>query len=323
MKKGDNDIIKVLGELDEKLVEEANPYRTDAEKKAAASQSDSNGRSSSAILYRLRIVAGIAAAAVVLVIGIVVLKKGLTNVKPGNDNKPGAGHLTATATPGIGDATTPTPEPFTDTPTPTMEVPRYTPTPEVPQDTPTPTGSQYATTPTPTMTPGVASPTPTPSARREELTEESADWLIRDFYNAAFFNWNQFDKIYVLVFPEDKIEEISGKYRADYGMPQDCTLYEYVEEQHRTRRNEIGSPNAISIQTPGSQEMSLQDAGPEIQRLIREDGVELPMDAKVCVETVSWTLYYDEETIEGTRQICVYSYNGCLYIAGIRVDEWM
>lgn len=57
--------------------------------------------------------------------------------------------------------------------------------------------------------------------------------------------------------------------------------------------------------------------------MIREAGVELPEDATVYVETVKFSWHYDDETVERTKQFCVYSYNGCLYIAGIRVDDWM
>ena len=315
MKKGDNDIILVLGGLDEKMIEEADPYRADAGKKAAAGQSVS-----STTVHRLRIAAGIAAAAVVLVIGIALLKKGLTNVKPGNENRPGGGQSAATATQGV---------------TATPEVPQYTPTPEItkntlvpdkPQHTATPTPGESDTTPTPTMTPGVASPTPTPSAYRGELTEESAHQLIY-WFTSRLDNWGHFDQIYVLVFPEDKIEEITERYRAEYGMPQDCTLYEYVEAQHEAKVTEMhfesGHLQWVEWKIPGSTAMSLRDAGPEIRRMIQEDGVELSEDATVCVENVTIIWKYDDKTIEVTRQLCVYSYNGCLYIAGIRVDEWM
>ena len=356
MKKGDNDIIKVLGDLDNELIEEADPYRADAGKKTAV------GRSvSPTTVHRLRIAAGIAAAAIVLVIGIAFIKKGLTKVKPGNDNRPGSGQPAATATQGvtatpiIGDATTPTMEPLQDTPTPTPEIPQDTPTPEVPKYTPTPTPeipqytptpevpkytptptpeipqdtptpSESHNTPTPTMTMGVPSPTPTPSAYRGELTEESAHQLIY-WFTSRLDNWGHFDQIYVLVFPEDKIEEITERYRAEYGMPEDCTLYEYVEAQHEAKVKELyfesGHLQWHEWKIPGSTAMSLRDAGSEIRRMIQEDGVELPEDATVCVEDVTIIWHYDDKTIEGTKQICVYSYNGCLYIAGILVDEWM
>ena len=328
MKKGDNDILLLLGGLEDKLIEEADPYRADAGKDNAA------GRSvPSATMHRIRIAAGIAAAAVVLVIGIAFLKKGLTNVKPGNENRPGGGQPAATATPGV--TVTPTPEVPQNTPTPEITKnalnpikPQHTatPTPGGSNATPTPTPGGSNATPTPTMTPGVPSPTPTPCAYRGELTEESAHELIYMF-TSALDDWGHFDRIYVMAFPEDKIEEISERYRTDYGMPQDCTLYEYVEAQHEAKVTKLhfesGDLQWVEWKIPGSQAMSLQDAGPEVRRMIQEDGVELPEDATVCVENVTIIWQYDDKTIEVTRQLCVYSYNGCLYIAGIRVDEWM
>ena len=155
-------------DLDDRLIEEANPYTEET----VSSVVGDNHRSSRS-LVRLRVLSGVAAAALIVVIGIVAAKNGWFKKLRPTDQKPVA---TPTASP-----TTPTPpaEQYETTPTPTMPV-ETTPTPEQPVFTPTPTmpventptpfvptpTPEHVSTPTPTMpvenTPTPFVPTPTP-----------------------------------------------------------------------------------------------------------------------------------------------------------------
>ena len=145
MKTDDKDMLTVLSGIDETLIEEAYPYGagaagTDRSNKAACA----GGHKDAGKVYRgkwLRPAMGIAAAAAVLIIGIVIWKLGVPTAKPGNQNRPGT------------EATTPTQAMPENTATPTSEA---TPTQGVPEETPTP--SQPVKTPTPVE----VTPTPTP-----------------------------------------------------------------------------------------------------------------------------------------------------------------
>ena len=127
MKTEDKDMLHVLSGIDEKLIEEADPYRTDQKKAACVGDSEGAGKASRGSWFRPAM--GIAAAAAVLVIGIVIMKLGVPTAKPGKNERPVS---TATPTQGLPETTptpTPTTEPaYTPMPTPTME-PAYTPTP--------------------------------------------------------------------------------------------------------------------------------------------------------------------------------------------------
>ena len=132
MKTEDKDMLHVLSGIDEKLIEEADPYRADQKKAACVGDSEGAGKASRGSWFRPAM--GIATAAAVLVIGIVIMKLGVPTAKPGKNERPVS---TATPTQGVPE-TTPTPTPTTE--------PAYTPT-------PTPT-TEPAYTPTPTLTPG-------------------------------------------------------------------------------------------------------------------------------------------------------------------------
>lgn len=148
MKTDDKDMLHVLSGIDEKLIEEADPYGAGAagadqlNKAAYVGGSEDAGKTSRG--KWLRPAMGIAAAAAVVAIGIVIMKLGVPTAKPGKNERPGT-----TATPTMKSETTATPTQgvpeTTPTPTPTTE-PAYTPT-------PTPT-TEPAYTPTPTLTPG-------------------------------------------------------------------------------------------------------------------------------------------------------------------------
>ncbi len=171
MKKNENDILKALSGLDERWIEEADPYKEGAADKVAGAGAAENVRAASRA-RRLRLITGVAAVAAVLIIGIAIVKLGVPAMKPGSKDKPGQTAATPTATmavqestptPNPQDSVTPTPYYVPETtPTPTMYIPETTPTPN-PQDSITPTMAVPETTPTPTPYSPEKTPTPAPT----------------------------------------------------------------------------------------------------------------------------------------------------------------
>jgi len=161
MKTDKNDMIEMLSDIDEELIEEANPYSTDSANNAAGVGIE-KGAGTTSRGMKLRVLTRIAAAAAVLLIGFALIKFGVPMMKPGSGDKPGAN---TAATPTMEPVDTPTPTmALRDTPTPTMAL-RDTPTPTMePAYTPTPT-PEPAYTPTPTMGFPVFTPTPTMGQR--------------------------------------------------------------------------------------------------------------------------------------------------------------
>ena len=156
MKTENNDMLQALAGLDERWIEEADPYagpKSDGGVKRAEGASVIRAT-------RLRMAAGFAVAAIVLVAVIVLAKQGLPGflIKKPSDQRPGGGGTTATPTQAL---TTPTPEPVTGTPTP--YIPEGTPTPEPVTGTPTPYIPEGTPTPTLSPTPYTPDGTPTPT----------------------------------------------------------------------------------------------------------------------------------------------------------------
>ena len=159
MKTENNDMLQALAGLDERWIEEADPYagpKSDGGVKRAEGASVIRAT-------RLRMAAGFAVAAIVLVAVIVLAKQGLPGflIKKPSDQRPGGGGTIATPTQAL---TTPTPEPVTGTPTP-----------YIPEGTPTPTLSPTPYTPegTPTPTPDIGIVVPDPWAEHGLLPR---DW---------------------------------------------------------------------------------------------------------------------------------------------------
>lgn len=199
MKTDEKDVIQILSGIDDKLIEEANPYGAGAagadQVNKAAYVGGSKAAGKAARGKWLRPAMGIAAAAAVLVIGFALIKLGVPAMKPGSGDRPGASTPTpkieVTATPTVGteptavptadptEAVTPTPTEaaVTSTPTPTeaatpTPTEAATPTPTEAAKTPTPKPTKPASTPTPTPTPAepAYTPTPTPTPRIPEST---------------------------------------------------------------------------------------------------------------------------------------------------------
>lgn len=142
--KKENDFLHIVAGIDDRLIEEADPYREKTPKTGKTKLS----------MYRLRMIAGVAAAAVVLIVGVWLVKSGVLKSPPAGPGQ------TVVTTPTPPAQTTPTPEMPQTTSTPTPELPKTTPTPDIPKITATPTPGLPDATPTPTM--GVPKPTPTP-----------------------------------------------------------------------------------------------------------------------------------------------------------------
>ena len=177
MKTEDNDMLQMLSGIDEKLIEEADPYRADQKKAAYVGNSEGAVRASRG--KWLRPAMGIAAAAAVLAIGIAIMKLGVPTAKPGNNERPGK----TAATPTMKIETTATPMQGVQETTPTME-PAYTPTPGLPDTTATPTPSLPETTPTPPPDFPVFTPTPTMGQRPTPTPDPDAGEPL------PFASWN-------------------------------------------------------------------------------------------------------------------------------------
>ena len=174
--KKENDFLHIVAGIDDRLIEEADPYREKTQKTGKTKLS----------MYRLRMIAGVAAAAVVLIVGVWLLKSGVLKSPPAGPGQTVAVTPTpvqTTPTPKLPQSTsTPTPDipKTTSTPTPDIPLTTSTPTPEIPQTTPTqppivatPTPGLPDATPTPTM--GVPQPTPTPIGE-SGLTNPFTNW---------------------------------------------------------------------------------------------------------------------------------------------------
>lgn len=148
-------------DLDDRLIEEANPYTENESVSAAVGDNNKSKRS----LVRLRVLSGLAAAVVIVAIGIVAAKNGwFKKLKP-SDQKPVATPSASASTP------TPTEMQYKNTPTPTMPI-ETTPTPTMPVET-TPTPTMQVGTPTPTITPR-QNPRPTPMGLQEKNIPDNA-----------------------------------------------------------------------------------------------------------------------------------------------------
>ena len=128
------DLLRGLTDLDDRLIEEANPYTEDAS--AEVGGNDKSARR----LTKLRVLSGIAAAVVIVVVGFVAAKNGwFKKMIPSHK--------------GPAPVATPTLAPTTPTPTAVM--------------------GKDNTTPTPTITPR-EDPEPTPMGLREKVIPENA-----------------------------------------------------------------------------------------------------------------------------------------------------
>ena len=145
------DLIHGLTDLDDRLIEEANPYTENETVSAGMGVKNTPARR----IARLRVLSGIAAAAIIVVIGFVGAKNGwFKKLRPSHQDP----------TP----VATPTLAPTTPTPTAVMGKDNTTPTPQA-ELTPEPTKEPVEGTPTPTMGPVDATPTPTISPRQNPM----------------------------------------------------------------------------------------------------------------------------------------------------------
>ncbi len=162
------DLIHGLTDLDDRLIEEADPYTENETVSAGVGVKNTPARR----IARLRVLSGIAAAAIIVVIGFVGAKNGWFKKLVPSDQKPTpvgtATPCPTTPTPTMW-PTTPTQEPQVNTPTPTEPI--ATPTPTMPVATPTP--SLPDATPTPTITPR-QNPMPTPMGLQEKNIPDNA-----------------------------------------------------------------------------------------------------------------------------------------------------
>ncbi|MBQ6660260.1 MAG: hypothetical protein IJM57_02385 [Lachnospiraceae bacterium] len=144
--KKENDFLHIVAGIDDRLIEEADPYREKTPKTGKTKLS----------MYRLRMIAGVAAAAVVLIVGVWLVKSGVLKSPPAGPGQ------TVVTTPTPPAQTTPTPEMPQTTSTPTPELPKATPTPDIPKITATPTPGipKITATPTPDIPKMTATPTP-------------------------------------------------------------------------------------------------------------------------------------------------------------------
>ena len=148
------DLMRGLTDLDDRLIEEANPYTENEPASAGVGVNDKSARR----LTKLRVLSGIAAAVVSVAIGIVAAKNGwFKKLRPSHQDP----------TP----VATPTLAPTTPTPVATPTLAPTTPTPTMPAATPTP--SLPDATPTPTITPR-QNPMPTPMGLQEKKIPDSA-----------------------------------------------------------------------------------------------------------------------------------------------------
>lgn len=162
-------------DLDDRLIEEANPYTENESVSAAVGDNNKLKRS----LVRLRVLSGLAAAVVIVAIGIVAAKNGwFKKLKP-SDQKPVATPSASASTP------TPTEMQYKNTPTPTMPI-ETTPTPTMPVET-TPTPTMQVGTPTPTISPR-QNPRPTPLALIEkEIPDNARELTLSEIKQSDWF----------------------------------------------------------------------------------------------------------------------------------------
>lgn len=170
------DLIHGLTDLDDRLIEEANPYTENETVSAGMGVKNTSARR----IARLRMLSGIAAAVVIVVVGFVAAKNGWFKKLVPSDQKPTP---VGTATPC---PTTPTPTMWPTTPTQEPHTP--TATPVMGKDTtPTPTMGQPDGTPTPTITPR-QNPRPTPLALIEkEIPDNARELTLSEIKQSDWF----------------------------------------------------------------------------------------------------------------------------------------
>ena len=208
------DLMRGLTDLDDRLIEEADPYTENEPASAGVGVNDKSARR----LTKLRVLSGIAAAVVIVAIGIVAAKNGwFKKLRPSHQDP------TPVATPTLA-PTTPTP----------VATPTLAPT------TPTPTAAMGKdnTTPTPTITPR-DNPEPTPMRRREkEIPENAREMTLSEVEQSDWY----------ACIPEDTFHfyEIVNAYAyEDESGP--CTLLRLVSFGDHLTNEWLITPNGLEI----------------------------------------------------------------------------
>ena len=221
------DLIHGLTDLDDRLIEEANPYTENETVSAGVGVKNTSARRTA----RLRMLSGIAAAAII-VVGFVAAKNGWFKKLVPSDQKP---------TP-VGTAT-----PCPTTPTPTM--PAATPTPSLPD-----------ATPTPTITPR-QNPMPTPMGLQEKKIPDSAREIPLSEVKQS--DW------YACI-PEDTFHfyEIINAYTyEDESGP--CTLLRLVSFGNHLTNEWLVTPDGIKINWDLTEEDEVYEYDEEVYLTIR------------------------------------------------------
>ena len=230
------DLMRGLTDLDDRLIEEADPYTENEPASAGVGGNDKSARR----LTKLRVLSGIAAAVVIVAIGIVAAKNGwFKKLRPSHQDP------TPVATPTLA-PTTPTP----------VATPTLAPT------TPTPTAAMGKdnTTPTPTITPR-DNPEPTPMGLREkEIPENAREMTLSEVKQS---DWYQ-------CIPEDTFHyyEIVNAYTyEDESGP--CTLLRLVSFGDHLTNEWLITPDGLEINWDLTEEDEVYEYDEEVYLTIR------------------------------------------------------
>ena len=243
-----------LTDLDDRLIEEADPYTENEPASAGVGVNDKSARR----LTKLRVLSGIAAAVVIVAIGIVAAKNGwFRKLKPSHQDP------TPVATPTMA-PTTPTPTAVMGkdqtTPTPQAEL-TPEPTKEPAEGTPTPTMEPVDATPTPTITPR-DNPEPTPMGLREKEIPDGARELTLSEVEQS--DWYQ-------CIPEDTFHfyDIINAYAYD-DENGPCFLLRMVRGTTHLTNEWIITPNGIEINWDLAEEDEVYEHDAEVYLTIRK-----------------------------------------------------